>query len=44
MGVHPANYVLCSCGCGQDEMINHLFSKNDFFGSIWHRIHRWLGI
>jgi hypothetical protein len=43
-GVCPSDFVLCSGTCGTKETINHKFLECDFFGSIYHLIHRWLGI
>lgn len=30
--------------CGSLESSNHLFLHCNFFGSVWHFIHRWLGL
>jgi len=42
--VLPANSIMCSGGCVQDESINHLLLDCDFFGCIWHFVHHWLDI
>lgn len=42
--VVPACSLLCSGGCGQTEMIKHIFLKCDFYSNVWHLGLHWLGI
>jgi len=43
-GVILSDSALCSDGCGEEETINHLFLKCEFFGNIWRLLHQWLDI
>ncbi|RHN56578.1 putative reverse transcriptase zinc-binding domain-containing protein [Medicago truncatula] len=43
-GVINQTSRLCVAGCGSLETSNHLFLHCNFFGSVWHFIHRWLGL
>jgi len=43
-GIIPQEAQLCMGGCGEIETTNHLFSKCNYFNSVWHRILNWIGI
>lgn len=38
------DFVLCVSGCEAKELVDYLFLRCNFFGSIWHTIQRWIGI
>jgi len=36
--------IVCVGGCDSLDTAPHLFLHCNFFGEVWHFIHRWLGV